>query len=94
MTDENDVTIPEVSVETDETVSVSIYSDYVNKLEEKMIDFIDMAREGEGCKADALRARKLSLFLTDELPNFRKLSVKNDKGELDGDDSNLVAKER
>lgn len=72
-----------------------MYEEYLAKLEEKLGEFLEEAKKGSSVKAAALKARKLSLFLGDELPNFRKLSVKNDRGEeITAEDAVLKAKER
>lgn len=72
-----------------------MYEAYLAKLEEKMAEFLEASKRGGTVKASALKARKLSLFLGDELPNFRKLSVKNDRGEeITAEDAVLKAKER
>jgi hypothetical protein len=56
-----------------------MYQQYLVNLEAKLTEFLKEAKEGEKAKAASLRARKLSLFLGEELPNFRKISVKQDK---------------
>lgn len=39
----------------------------------------DAGSEGRGCKTNALKARKLSMKLTEELKDFRKVSIDNDR---------------
>ncbi len=39
----------------------------------------DSACEGRGCKSKALKARKFSMKLTEDLKSFRKISIENDK---------------
>jgi len=72
-----------------------MYSQYVANLEAKLVEFIKEAKDGEKTKAASLKARKLSLFLGEEMPNFRKMSVKQDRGTaFTAEDINFKGKAR
>lgn len=58
------------------------YGAKVAKLKETIEAFEAAAeggREGRGCKTRSLEARKLSMTLTEELKEFRAISIQNDK---------------
>jgi len=73
----------------------SLYDKYTDLFLAKVDEFRELCIKGSTNKSKALKARKLSLFLTEEFLNFRKLSVKNDKDELkDVADVKLTGNER
>jgi hypothetical protein len=72
----------------------TMYQQYVANLEAKLMEFLKEAKEGEKTRASSLRARKLSLFLGEELPNFRRISVKQDKSALVTEDIAFKGKNR
>ena len=55
------------------------YDRYLEKLEMKMNEFLKVARRGSNVKVTALEARKMSMSLREDLKEFRKLSINNDK---------------
>jgi len=58
------------------------YDEMINGLRETFEDFMDEAekgKEGRGSKTSALKARKLSTKLANDLKDFRALSIQNDK---------------
>jgi len=58
------------------------YKPVVESLETTWNEFkeaADAGAEGRGCKTSALKARKLSMKLTEELKEFRKTSISNDR---------------
>jgi len=58
------------------------YKPTVESLQETWNEFkeaADSGAEGRGCKTNALKARKLSMKLTEELKEFRKTSIANDR---------------
>lgn len=60
------------------------YDGAINSLKETFEAFNEVAtagREGRGCKTNALKARKLSMKITEDLKDFRKLSITNDRSQ-------------
>jgi len=58
------------------------YESLVETLKTTVDEFFDAAeggKEGRGSKTKALAARKLSMKLTNDLKEFRALSISNDK---------------
>ena len=58
------------------------YSEMVEKLGKSFEAFkiaADGGKEGRGSKTRALEARKLSMEITNDLKDFRALSIANDK---------------
>ena len=58
------------------------YDERCEKVKDLFEQFNEMAsggREGRGSKTRALKARKLSMEITNELKNFRSDSIANDK---------------
>lgn len=55
-----------------------IYESFVNELENSFKEFIDAAREGQKKKVAALKARKLSITLRNNLKEFRQKSIEHD----------------
>jgi len=58
------------------------YDAMISGLRETFEDFMDEAekgKEGRGSKTSALKARKLSTKLANDLKDFRALSISNDK---------------
>ena len=86
-----------VTEETVEETPLAPYEAYLQALEIKMNEFIAEARRGApgGVKASALRARKMSLFLGEELPHFRKISKAGELKTFNNSESiAFAAKER
>jgi len=58
------------------------YVSFLNELKGTIESFVGAAEagtEGRGSKTKALEARKLSMKLTNDLKDFRKVSIENDK---------------
>ena len=58
------------------------YNEFVSNLKESMDEFSAAAEAGatgRGSKTKALDARKLSMKISNDLKDFRSLSIKNDK---------------
>jgi hypothetical protein len=60
-----------------------MYQDHVKGIETKFQKFIIEAEAGHDNKAAALRARKLSMELRNDLKDFKSLSIKRDRKEID-----------
>ena len=60
-----------------------MYTQHVEGVKEKFNQFLIEAEAGYTNKAAALRARKLSMALRGDLKDFRELSNKRDKKEID-----------
>jgi hypothetical protein len=63
-------------------MSLIEYDESVESLKESFNSFTEMAdggKDGRGSKTKALQARKLSMAISDQLKNFRALSISNDK---------------
>jgi len=62
---------------------MSNYTDQVAKIKSTIEAFTvsaDQGESGRGSKTRSLEARKLSMQLTNELKEFRTISITNDKG--------------
>ena len=96
--DESVETTNEAVEPMNEGVAVATpYEQYMIALEIKMQEFLAEARRGApgGVKASALRARKMSLFLGEELPHFRKISKSGELNTFDNSESiAFTAKDR
>ena len=55
------------------------YQEFIDKLQEKFKSFVIEATAATKNKAAALRARKLSMELRNDLKDFRTVSVANDQ---------------
>lgn len=55
------------------------YNEVLEKLQDKFKSFVVEATAGQKNQAAALRARKLSMELRNDLAEFRKSSIDNDK---------------
>ncbi len=53
----------------------------IRELFESFNNAATAGREGRGCKTNALKARKLSMKITEVLKDFRKTSISNDKSQ-------------
>ena len=60
-----------------------MYNEHVEGISEKFAQFVKEAEAGYTNKAAALRARKLSMTLRSDLKDFRDLSNKRDKKEIE-----------
>lgn len=58
-----------------------MYNELLDGLEAKFQQFVTEAKAGVKNKAAALRARKLSMSLREDLKSFRSASTSNDKKE-------------
>jgi len=73
----------------------SVYDKYLSNFEDKISEFLTEAKRGSTVKASALRARKLSLFLGEEMLHFRKISKANETAqEINESEVEFSAKER
>lgn len=64
-------------------MSEDVYTKYIEELAAKFENFKQEAERGERVKASCLRSRKLASELTKDLKNFRQVSLKKQRGELD-----------
>jgi len=63
-------------------MSLPEYNESVETLREAFEEFVEMAeggKEGRGSKTKALKARKLSMAIANQLKDFRSFSISNDK---------------
>ena len=56
-----------------------VYADNLESIQEKFKTFVFEATAGAKNQAAALRSRKLSMELREDMKNFRTISVDNDK---------------
>jgi len=64
------------------TTPPASYDEFMERLKGKINLFFIEAEEGKKVKAAALRARKISMELRDDMKNFRELSIIHDKENL------------
>ena len=60
----------------------TVYTTHLDALEKKFKAFLKEARKGENNKSAALRGRKASLEIRQDLKDFKSISTQNDRGEL------------
>ncbi len=63
-------------------MSLPEYDESVGTLKESFDAFVELAeggKDGRGSKTKALKARKMSMMLANQLKDFRSLSISNDK---------------